>query len=282
MEKVVDELSARGLKRATILSYIKLACRLNDNKPFSDLHFLQNTLKVIDTIDTYKISTQVGYYAALMSLLNTKLAADKSYDFARNKYKTIFNLSNDIRLKQIQLGERSDRQAKCWMEWSSIKKRRDELLAHDGNNPTLDTLILSLYTFHPPRRNLDYLQMRVGTKNKSQNYYDGTNFVFREYKTAGTYGEQTLEVAPRLKKVLDDYISAHKIADGAYLLFDGSSAGGYKINRSLKRSLGKTIGSSMLRHIYLTDKYGSTLDKMKTDADAMAHSTSMQREYVVN
>jgi hypothetical protein len=36
----------------------------------------------------------------------------------------------------------------------------------------------------------------------------------------------------------------------------------------------------MLRHIFLTNKYGDTLKEMEDDASAMGHSVSQQREYV--
>ena len=37
----------------------------------------------------------------------------------------------------------------------------------------------------------------------------------------------------------------------------------------------KTIGSTMLRHIFLTSKYKNVLDSMKSDAEAMGTSTDM-------
>jgi integrase len=52
------------------------------------------------------------------------------------------------------------------------------------------------------------------------------------------------------------------------------------ITRLLNRVFGKKIGSSMLRHIYLSDKYKDTIDEMKTDAAAMGHSVGQQRAYV--
>lgn len=282
MEQIGIELSERGTKKSTVLTYLRIAARLNNNKPFTNLDFLLDTKKIIATIDKYKISTQSSYYAAIRSLLNTQTANNKKFDTAREKYKSLFNLLNTIRIKENQLGERTERQANCWMDWSAIEKKRDALLEKDGSAPSKDALILSLYTIHPPRRNLDYLRMKLGPVDKLYNSYDGANFTFKDYKTSDTYGTQTLPLDPKLKKIIDDYIKTNKLKDGDFLLYNGSPFDGYKINRSLKRSLGKTIGSSMLRHIYLTDKYANTLDKMKTDADAMAHSTGMQREYVLS
>ena len=50
--------------------------------------------------------------------------------------------------------------------------------------------------------------------------------------------------------------------------------------RILNKIFDKAIGSSMLRHIFLTDKYGETLDKQKEDAKNMAHSEGQQKDYI--
>ncbi|MFN9957216.1 MAG: hypothetical protein ACK55I_29280, partial [bacterium] len=41
------------------------------------------------------------------------------------------------------------------------------------------------------------------------------------------------------------------------------------ITRVLNRIFGKKVGSSLLRHIYLTGKYGKILEEQKKDAEAM-------------
>ena len=38
----------------------------------------------------------------------------------------------------------------------------------------------------------------------------------------------------------------------------------------------------MLRHIYLSSKYGDTLEEMKQDTNAMGHSLNQQRDYIKN
>ena len=50
------------------------------------------------------------------------------------------------------------------------------------------------------------------------------------------------------------------------------------ITRILNKIFGKKVGSSMLRHIYLSSKYNIT--EMKEDADAMGHSTKEQKDYL--
>jgi hypothetical protein len=41
---------------------------------------------------------------------------------------------------------------------------------------------------------------------------------------------------------------------------------------------GKNVGSSMLRHIYLSDKYN--IKEMKEDAEKMGHTVEQQRDYM--
>ena len=52
------------------------------------------------------------------------------------------------------------------------------------------------------------------------------------------------------------------------------------ITRLLNKLFGKRVGSSMLRHSYLSQKYGTVLEEMKQDAQMMAHSDGVQRTYI--
>jgi hypothetical protein len=36
----------------------------------------------------------------------------------------------------------------------------------------------------------------------------------------------------------------------------------------------------MLRHVYLSSKYGDTMKEMEEVADEMGHSTAVQKEYI--
>lgn len=55
------------------------------------------------------------------------------------------------------------------------------------------------------------------------------------------------------------------------------------ITRILNKVFGKKVGSSMLRHIYLSSKYGNVSKEMKEDAKIMGHSTEVQKNtYIKN
>ena len=46
------------------------------------------------------------------------------------------------------------------------------------------------------------------------------------------------------------------------------------------RELGRRLGSSLLRHSYLSHKYGEEADEKEKDADLMMHSVAMQDGYI--
>jgi hypothetical protein len=55
------------------------------------------------------------------------------------------------------------------------------------------------------------------------------------------------------------------------------------ITRILNKVFGRKIGSSMIRHIYLSSKYADVKDEQKEDAIAMGHSVAEQQNtYVKN
>jgi hypothetical protein len=147
----------------------------------------------------------------------------------------------------------------------------------------------------PPRRNRDYSEMVIVSKepstlDKSKNYYviDTQEFIFCNYKTASTYGVQRIKVPADLAKVLDEYFETYKLVfpdqKGEMPLlvhFDGSPIHAVNgITRILNKVIGKKIGSSALRHIYLSDKFGDTLKEMKEVASEMSHDLHTQKEYI--
>jgi integrase len=158
----------------------------------------------------------------------------------------------------------------------------------------LQFVILSLYTDIAPRRNQDYMFMNMIKKlpkdaPTDKNYYevDKQQFIFNKYKTAKSYGQTILPVPEELQKTLALYIKHHpnktKLKEGTPLLvkYDGTQLNTTNgITRILNKIFGKNVGSSMLRHSYLTTKYADNLKEMKEDQVGMGHSASVQASYI--
>ena len=89
---------------------------------------------------------------------------------------------------------------------------------------------------------------------------------FNSYKTAKTYGLQQVELPSILKKILTKWISVNPTE---YLLFDANmnKLSSVKLNQRLNKIFDeKHISINALRHTYLTDKYGHTIEQ-KSEID---------------
>ena len=135
----------------------------------------------------------------------------------------------------------------------------------------------------PPRRNLDYTEMKIKNIDKEKdNYLDKNSLVFNTYKTAKFYGEQRIEIPKELKSVLTKWI---KLNDTEHMLFDinGSKLTSVKLTQRLNKIFGKHSGANLLRHLYLTQKFGDTIKKnneIDETMEDMGSSASQLKTYV--
>jgi hypothetical protein len=141
-----------------------------------------------------------------------------------------------------------------------------------------------------PRRSLDYTDMKINKESASdtENYIDNKHFVFRKYKTAAFYGTQ-IELIPKpLLSILNKWIKISKSTLGDsyqnYLLYDTNcnKLTSPKLTQRLNIIFGKKIGTSALRHLYISHKYGNIIDvqnDMKQDLEAMGSSILQEKVY---
>jgi integrase len=187
--------------------------------------------------------------------------------------------------------------------YETIGKAAEELMKRRKTLAERDFLIvqsyamLSLFVLIAPRRNLDYQVMMVvkkmpDTMDPGKNYYvvSEKKMLFNRYKTAKTHGQQTVYVPPELERILKEYLkhtSQWRASLGKapelplFTNYLGAPlATGTAIQRLLAVALGKVAGSSMLRHSYLTHKYGAVTEEMMEMAEAMAHTSAVQKTYI--
>lgn len=283
MDAVKKALEEKGLAQTTIDHHLALLRTLNNGKAPKSLAFLKDTEAISKRIaELYAPSTQLNAYSTLVSVLTfvkDKPLYRKAYE---TYYDTMMRMSEAVKESREKSEEKTKKQEENWITWEEVKKKRDEL-----TNP-LHRLVLSLYTEISPRRNQDYLLMRVVKKTPTDsdaNYLvmekgKPKRFIFNKYKTAKKYGTQIVEIPSSLASIITDYLKANPVEDNAPLLVsDGKPLTAVNsITRILNRIFGKKVGSSMLRHIYLSSKYD--IAEMKKDATDMAHSLSEQRNYL--
>lgn len=278
----------------TVGAYLRRVKLLNDDKPFQSMKFLMDYDAITKKIDDMQLSfnTKTSYITAICAILSIH----PKYHALYKKYQTLM-ISNANKIKEeYAKNERNDKQKESIIPLDDVIAVRDSLKAdfEEGKNwdKVLGYLLLSLYTRTAPRRNKDFAMMyccleEPETIDENKNYYVASEqlFIFNNYKTKSCYGCQRITVPDDLVEVLNEYIQLNKSSsqDEFPLLVDVKGERLNEINgitRILNRVMGKKIGSSALRHIYLSDKFGGELEERKATATAMGHSLATATEYI--
>lgn len=297
-------IAEKGVTESTATAYIRTLYALNERKPFKNLAFLRNVEEIQKRIAEYAVSTQKNAVATIASVLSITPGPI---------YKKLYGIySESLKEKRTALTEargdtmeKTPKEKENWVSWEDVSKVRDDLKTEvakfSGQKAVtpaqyerlLSYMVLSLYTCLPPRRNLDYQQMYVVRKwtdklPTDRNYLDlgGKRFVFNRYKTVKSSGVQTADIPEDLMAVIGTYLKFHAMGKtrGEFVFLakpDGTPLTTVNgITRLLNKLFGKKVGSSMLRHSYLSQKYGPMMEEMREDQEAMAHNGRTQATYI--
>ena len=113
--------------------------------------------------------------------------------------------------------------------------------------------------------------------------------VLNDTKTSNKTGPSRRKLTSKMARLINRYIKVRGVKPGEYLIQNkhGSGFSQQAYSRFIKRifntNLGRNIGASMLRSIYLSEKYRNapSLLEMEHTANAMGHSVgTAMREYV--
>jgi hypothetical protein len=302
------QLMDKGTTESTATLYIRHLFNLNHKKPFTSLAFLKKFDNILSILDNYAQSTQLGMIGGILGVLS--LYKDKNgYKTIYNKYSNLLKELHTTNDKENPSNVKSEKENKNWITWEEVLDIKNKLeneidslgktISQKQYDKVLQFFILSLYTDIPPRRNKDYAEMYIVKKHndkmdKDKNYLsiNDDKLIFNVYKTSKTYGQQIIDYEDNkpFKEAVKVYLKYHPLIKGRMgkntmkpLLVSYSGSPLNQINsitRILNKIFGKKVGSSMLRHIYLSNKYGDDLDEKESDANAMGHSTATQKEYI--
>ena len=267
-------------------------------KDATDFSWVTDTDYVFKAIEKYKDNTRKNILNALIVVLPKDSEEFKTYTKERDHYNQLYTDHNKARKK-------TESQEKNWVEWPDYKAMVKELgqeakalrgtLSARERVRFQDYLIALLYSHYPLRN--DFGDVRVITRakfkklpaSKSENYLvkdkDSFTLMLNEYKTSKTYGEKTIEMNAEVSKVIRRWFRTNK---SGYLLADSTHAdkplGSNGITKSLartgERKFNKRLGSSLLRHSYLSHKYADVAEEKAKDADMMGHSVEMADGYI--
>jgi hypothetical protein len=159
-------------------------------------------------------------------------------------------------------------------------------------------VLMSFLLLMPPRRTNDYASLRAIS---SENYYKMKQFEknsnllvvvsennkflsYGEYKTSKLYGIQQIQIPDELNKILNLYLKYHSWYGH---LFINNRQQAYSSNTmtryiaALFKDTGKNITTTLIRHIYLSEKYPANLQEKMEDAYKMGHSVSVQQHHYI-
>lgn len=305
-QELVKGLTTKGLAQSSIKLYLRNLEKLNGNEPLKNLNFLKDPPAVLEKLVKYKDNTKRGYLISICSVLSL----DKGTKPKQKLYDQYFQMMMD-KNKELKGEEKenvkSETQEKNWMDWKEVEEKYNELekkvnafkdqkeINEHQYNTLLQYVVLSLYTLLSPRRN-EYQYMSVVNTvpaNGTDNYLDVAKkqMVFNRFKTSKKEGSITIDVPEQLQQVISKYLKFHPLIKGKitkklqptpFLVYhDGSPLDKVNsITRILNKIFGKKVGSSMLRHSFLSSKYGDVQEEMKKDSEAMSHSLSQQKDYI--
>lgn len=297
----------KELADSSIKLYLRNLEKLNDDTPLKNLNFLKNKEKINKFLENYKENTKRGYLISICSALSSaEKVTKKLYD---DYFNDMIEKNKQLKTEEHK-NEKSETQNKNWIEWTEVKERHNELIdkvdkfktCKDINescyNTLLNYVILSVYFYKQPRRN-EYANMNIVKKylpsmDDKINYLDLDNkqFIFNNFKTSKKEGQQLEKIPDELMNVINLYMKFHPHIKGSKKVIKNINVPflvNYKgdkldkvnsITRILNNIFKKKIGSSMLRHIFLSDKYKDVNKEQQKDAQAMGHSVSMQKDYI--
>lgn len=309
LEAQIDNI--RNIKPKSLKAYmisLKKIYEAIDDKglDFDDMKWLKGKYydKVIEFLETMKLPTRKNYISAIIVALSVHPIENKTILIKyRNHLDGIATEYN----KTIQSQEKSEKLEKNWTTMEELKKVVSRLKREvkergldkkdDWNNKNIELyqkyLVGSLYTDMAPVRN-DYASMDVikfkdydKLKNKNKNYLVlvGSKkrfFSLGSYKTSDVYGVKTIQINPIINKIISKWLQHN---DTGYFLINKqkkplSENSLTKLLNKTFESTGKSISSTIIRHIFLTEKFGTVNKEKEETANTMMHSVSTQNDYI--
>jgi hypothetical protein len=244
-----------------------------------------NAGDVIATIRTLSdnIQTQKSFLQAIVRFF-PKLSNIDEYHEELNRIYDILRNTHTL----------TDSQQKSFLDWDEIINKRDKLKAEvektDDKYKWKRLLIISIYTYIPPRRLVDFYYMYCYTNvpkeiDEKINYYFKSEklFVFNNYKTSHLYGSQEVDIPEDLFKIITKYTTLYemKIGDNFLGFLDIGGLEKY-IGDVFLEIMGKRITPNILRHSWSMnrDEQGRNAEEIRRDAELMSHSVEQEIRYV--
>jgi hypothetical protein len=289
--------NCKNINESTLKLYLKNLSVLNNKKPIINLKFLNNIDEINNKLEKYKPNTKRSFIISIVSLLKCVNGTTNNKQYQK-LYDEYFKILTKMNIDLKDQTNKTPNEKENWITEEELdnkfnllyeiineigkKKKIDE----DEYNKLLDLVVFSLYYLNEPRRNTDYQLMKTKiSDDNNYNYIDMKNkkFIFNNYKTAGTYNKQIVDINSKLFDIIKFYLKFNKNEDNYLLSYynNNNLVNINSITRILNKIFDKKIGASFLRKLYLTNKYSNINNELKNDAAKMGTSVNViQSTYI--
>lgn len=247
--------------------------------------------EILESLMNYKPNIRKTKLSAFIVVLDQKdKTSDEVKEIIDNYRKQLFADADDVD-KDEKKQKLSESQEKNYITWDEVLKIYENLrteaeplfklenLNKKQYNKLQEFVLLSLYVLTPPRRSLDYAQFKIKSIDESNDNYmtvkgrkkEGT-LIFNAYKNSKRLGKQEVKISNALRNIIQKWMLKNP---NEYLITTntGNRIEQPRVNLMLNNIFNKNIGSSLLRHIYLTHKYGDVdLEEMEKTTHEMGNS----------
>jgi len=275
----------------TYMSIINKTARDISNKLEKPDDIIEHHKEILESLMTYKPNIRKTKLSAFIVVLDQKDdTPDDVKEIIDNYRKQLFADADDVD-KDEKKQKLTESQEKNYITWDEVLKIYENLrteaeplfklenLNKKQYNKLQEFVLLSLYVLTPPRRSLDYAQFKIKSIDESTDNYmtvkgrkkEGT-LVFNAYKNSKRLGKQEVKISNALRNIIQKWMLKNP---NEYLITTntGNRIEQPRVNLMLNNIFNKNIGSSLLRHIYLTHKYGDVdLEEMEKTTHEMGNS----------
>ena len=256
---------------------------------------IENHKDIIDSLKESSPNVRKTRLSAFVVFIEKAEKAEKALEAFRKVMK------EDIPkcMEQAEEQKQNAKQKQGMIPWRDVMKKyhdwektalplmeKDKLTAQEFYRVQMYVL-LSCMLLIEPRRTLDWTAFKINKADESKDNFlkfvkRKPFLIFNTYKTAGKYGQQTVACPPKLAKIL---LRWKTISPHDFLLMNFSQTGpflGSNMPKLLNSFFEKPISTSILRHIFLTEKYKDLppLKDMNDTAAAMGTSVATMLTYV--
>jgi hypothetical protein len=312
IQKITETRSKQGreIQPSTMKVYINninaLSKMMNDGKSVAGFEWLENKDSVMEKLEEKKLN-----FTTIRNYLNAVII----YLYAFSENGSLDPLIKQYEIKRDELNQQydemnasnlwSDNQSKNMITRADLdnvitqigteikqQKLKEKCICNVNQKGLLQTyLILNIHRTLPLRNELgcckvmrkrEYNKQTQEMKNKT-NYLliekNNMTFHFNDFKTQKKYGERVIDIPSNLKRTIRFYLRFFPDEDYLLCKWNGEPIGTNNVSQLLtkqfKKRIGKSVSTTLLRKLYLSDKYMAVKDQLKdmeTDNHIAGHS----------